>query len=128
MKRQIHTGTPWEDVGGYCRAIRVGNIIEVAGTTSMDGETVVGKGDIEAQARFILNKIKSSLEKLDSGLKDVVRTRMFVIEMSKSDDIVKVHGEFFKDIKPVSSLIGVNQLIDPALLIEIEATAIIADK
>ena len=128
MKRQVHSGTPWEDIGGYCRAVRVGNIIEVAGTTSMDGDQLIGKGDVAVQARFILNKIGKALEELDASLKNVVRTRMFVTDISKSDEIIKVHGEFFKDIKPVSSMIGINQLIDTSLLIEIEATAIIPER
>ena len=125
MKRQVHSGTKWEDIGGYCRAVRIGNIIEVAGTTAMDGDQLIGKNDIEVQTRFIFNKIKLAVEQLDGSLYDIVRTRMYVTDISHSDIIIKVHGEFFKDIKPVSSMIGINQLIDPHLLIEIEATAII---
>ncbi len=125
MKHQVHSGTPWEDIGGYCRAIKVGNIIEVAGTTSMDGDKLVGKNDVTEQTRFILNKIQKAIEQLGGSLKDIVRTRMFVTNIEMSADIIKVHGEFFKHIKPVSSMIGINQLIHPDLLIEIEATAII---
>lgn len=121
----IHSGTPWEETAGYSRAIKVGNIIEVAGTTAMDGGDIIGKDDIEIQTRFIFNKIKNSLEQLNASLHNIVRTRMFVTDISKSDLIIKVHGEFFKDIKPVSSLIEISRLILPGLLIEIEATAIV---
>ena len=127
MKRQVHTGTPWEDIGGYCRAVRVGNIIEVAGTTAMDGDKFIGKNNVAQQAEFIFDKISAALEKLDSSLNDVVRTRMFVTDITKSDEIIRVHGKFFKNIKPVSSMIEISQLINPDLLIEIEATAIIAE-
>ncbi|GAC1592188.1 MAG: RidA family protein [Ginsengibacter sp.] len=125
MKRQVNTGTPWEDIGGYCRAVRVGNIIEVAGTTAMDGDTLIGKNDIETQTRFIFNKIKKALEELDAGMENVVRTRMFVTNMDHSEKIVRIHGEFFAKIKPVSSLIEISRLINDEMLIEIETTAIV---
>ncbi len=125
MKRQVHSHTPWEDIGGYCRAVRVGNIIEVAGTTAMDGDVLIGKNDTEIQTRFIFNKIKKALEELDATLENVVRTRMFVTNIDDSQKIIRIHGEFFGQIKPVSSLLEVSRLINKDLLIEIEATAIV---
>lgn len=125
MKRQVHSNTPWEEIGGYCRAVRVGNIIEVAGTTAMDGEVLIGKCDIEKQTRFIFNKIKKALEELDATIENVVRTRMFVTNIDDSEIIIRIHGEFFGHVKPVASLLEVSRLINNDLLIEIEATAIV---
>ncbi|MBA2248896.1 MAG: RidA family protein [Chitinophagaceae bacterium] len=125
MKKQVSSGTSWENIVGYSRAVRVNNIIEVAGTTAVDGDTIVGKNDVYAQTIFILKKIEASLEILGSSLKEVVRTRMFVTDISQWELIGKAHGTFFKDIKPVTTMVQVNKLIDPDLLVEIEATAII---
>ena len=124
MRKQIGTGSVWEDAIGYSRAVRVGNIIEVAGTTSMDGDTIVGKDDVYEQTVFILKKIEKSLVELGSSLQDVVRTRMFVTDIYQWEPIGKAHGEFFGDIKPVSTMVEVKGLIIPGLLIEIEVTAI----
>lgn len=118
------TGSPWEDKVGYSRAIVVGNTIEVAGTTAVDGEKIVGVGDLYSQTIFILNKIKSTLEKAGFSLNHVVRTRMFVTNIEGWEEAGKAHGEFFKDIKPVSTMVEVRKLIHPDLLIEIEVTAI----
>ncbi len=125
MRQRKGSGSPWEDIVGYSRVVRVGNIIEVAGTTAMDGETVVGKGDIYAQAVFIFKKIEKALLEMGITLDDVVRTRMFITDISKWKEVGKAHGEFFKDIKPVSTMVEVSRLISNDLLIEIEATAII---
>ena len=124
MRKQIGTGSVWEDAIGYSRAVKVGNIIEVAGTTSMDGDTIVGKDDVYEQTVFILKKIEKSLVELGSSLQDVVRTRMFVTDIYQWESIGKAHGEFFSDIKPVSTMVEVKSLIIPELLIEIEVTAI----
>jgi len=105
----------------------VGNIIEIAGTTAMDGELLVGKDDVYEQTRFILKKIEKALQQLGSSLNDVVRTRMFVTNMDDWELIGKAHGEFFTTIKPVATMVEVKRLINEALLIEIEVTAIIAD-
>ena len=127
MRQQAGSGSPWEDIVGYSRAVRVGNIIEVAGTTAMDGETIVGEGDVYAQAKFIFEKIEKALQQLGGSLKDVVRTRMFVTNIADWELIGKAHGEFFKTIKPVTTMLQVERLIDDKLLIEIEVTAIIAE-
>lgn len=128
MKRQkVLTGAPWESVVGYCRAIRVGNRIEVAGTTAMKDGKVVGIGDAYEQTRFILQTIESALNELESSMADVVRTRMFVTDISKWAEIGKAHGEFFREIQPAASMIEVKGLIDPDLLVEIEAEAIVGE-
>ena len=124
-RTQIGSGSPWEDIVGYSRAVRVGNIIEVAGTTAVDGDQLVGKGDLYAQTKFVLEKIETALNNLGATLEHVVRTRSFVTDISKWQEFGKAHGEKFKTIKPVSTLVEVSQLIDPDLLIEIEVTAII---
>jgi enamine deaminase RidA (YjgF/YER057c/UK114 family) len=121
----ISSGSPWEDVVGYSRAVKVGNIIEVAGTTAMDGDTLIGKGDVYAQAKFIFEKIEKILKQAGSSMKDVVRTRIFVTNITDWELVGKVHAEFFKNIKPVATMVEVNKLISDDLLIEIEITAII---
>lgn len=126
MRQQIGSGSPWEDIVGYSRAVRVGNIIEVAGTTAMDGETLIGKGDVYAQTTYIFKKIELALQQLGGSLKDVVRTRMFIINIDEWALAGKAHGEFFANIKPVTTMVQVQRLIDKDLLIEIEVTAIIA--
>lgn len=126
MKRiNISSGTVWEDLVGYSRAVRIGNQIEVSGTTSVDGEIVIGRGDLYKQTIFIFHKIEKTLLQAGASMNDVVRTRMYVTDVSKWKEVGKAHLEFFKDIKPASSMIGVSSLIDPELLIEIEVTAII---
>ena len=127
MKKRISSGSPWEDIVGYSRAIRVGNIIEVAGTTAMDGDTLIGKGDIYAQTVFVFKKIEKALTEAGAALNDVVRTRMFVTDISQWELAGKAHGEFFKDIRPVATMVEVSRLIDDELLIEIEVTAIIEE-
>jgi enamine deaminase RidA (YjgF/YER057c/UK114 family) len=127
MKRiNISSGTPWEDIVGYSRAVKVGNTIEVSGTTAMDGDTLIGRGDIYEQAAFIFKKIEKVLEQLGSSMKDVVRTRMYVTDISQWELAAKAHGEFFKEIKPTTSIVEISRLIDDELLIEIEVTAILS--
>jgi enamine deaminase RidA (YjgF/YER057c/UK114 family) len=126
VKRQkVLTGAPWESVVGYCRAVRIGNRIEVAGTTAMKDGQVVGIGDAYEQTRFILQTVEGALKELGSNISDVIRTRMFVTDISKWEEIGKAHGEFFRNIQPVASMIEVKRLIDPNLLVEIEVEAII---
>lgn len=125
MRKQIGSGSPWEDIVGYSRAVKVGNIIEVAGTTAMDGDTLVGEGDVYAQTIFIFQKIEQALQDLGSSLNDVVRTRMFVTNINDWELIGRAHGEFFAAIKPVATMVEVKALINSDLLIEIEVTAII---
>ena len=123
----ISSGAKWEDIVGYSRAVRVGNIIEVAGTTAVDerGE-VVGGNDPYVQTKYILQKIEKALSEAGASLNDVTRTRMFVTDISKWEEIGRAHGEFFRESKPAASMIEVKRLINPELLIEIEVTAVIA--
>ena len=123
-KQLFSSGASWENEVGYSRAIRVGNLIEVAGTTSVDGDSIAGKGDVYAQAIFIFEKIEKILITAGSSMKDVIRTRMYVTDISKWQDVGKAHALFFKEIKPVATMLEVQKLIDPELLIEIEVTAI----
>jgi len=125
MRKQISSGSPWEDVLGYSRAVRVGNIIEVAGTTAMDGDKLIGKDDVYAQTFFILKKIEMALLNAEATLNDVVRTKIYVVDINKWAEVATAHGEFFKDIKPVSTMVEVRRLIKSELLVEIEATAIL---
>jgi enamine deaminase RidA (YjgF/YER057c/UK114 family) len=120
-------GTKWEDIVGYSRAVKIGNIIEISGTVAVDeNNDVVGVGDAFAQTKFILDKIKKVLEAAGSGMHDVVRTRMYVTDILKWEDAGRAHGEFFKEIKPASTMVEVKSLIHRDVLVEIEATAIIS--
>jgi enamine deaminase RidA (YjgF/YER057c/UK114 family) len=120
------SGAKWEDIVGYSRAVKVGNIIEVTGTVAVDDNSVlVGGNSAYEQTKFIIEKIGKVLERAGSSLKDVVRTRLFVTDISRWEEYGKAHGEFFKDIKPCTSMIEIKGLIAPEYLIEIEATAII---
>ncbi len=128
MRKNISSGSPWEDIIGYSRAVRIGNMIEVAGTTAMDGDTLIGKNDVYAQTVYIFQKIEKALQEAGATLNDVVRTRMFVTDISQWEQIGMAHGEFFKTIKPVATMVEVKALINEELLIEIEVSAILADK
>ena len=127
MQRRINieSGTPWEDKVGYCRAVRIGNIIEISGTTSVDGDSLIGKDDLYSQTKFIILKIEKALQNAGAELTDVVRTRMYVTDISKWEEAAKAHAEFLGTIKPVTTLVEVSSLIDPDMLIEIEASAVI---
>lgn len=121
----ISSGAPWEDKVGYCRAVRIGNTIEVAGTTAVDENgAVVHPQDMYAQTVFILQKIEAALKQCGATLQDAVRTRMFVTDISQWEAAGKAHGEVFRNIKPVTTMLEVKGLINPDLVIEIEATAI----
>jgi enamine deaminase RidA (YjgF/YER057c/UK114 family) len=126
-RKNISSGAKWEDIVGYSRAVRIGNIVEVSGTAPVDGDKVIGIGDAYAQTKFCLQKIEKALVEAGAKLKDVVRTRMFVTDITLWKEYGKAHGEFFKHIKPVTSMIEVKSLIDPQMLIEIEASAVIED-
>ena len=126
MKRQnISSGTKWEGIVGYSRVVRIGNIVEVAGTTAMEGDKLLGEGNAYEQTKFILLKIETALKQAGGSMKDVVRTRMYVTDISKWAEVGKAHGEFFKDVKPVTTMVEVKALIDPRMLVEMEVSAII---
>ena len=127
MRKNISSGAPWEDVVGYSRAVRVGNHIEVAGTTAVENGQNIGVGDAYAQTIFILEKIKKAIVEAGGQLEDVVRTRIFVTDISQWEDVGRAHGAFFKNIKPAATMVEVSRLIDDELLVEIEATAILSD-
>jgi enamine deaminase RidA (YjgF/YER057c/UK114 family) len=125
----ISSGAKWEDIIGYSRAVKVGNVIEVAGTTAVDESgDIVGIGDPYQQTKFILAKIEKALIAAGATLKDVVRTRMFVTDISHWEEIGRAHGEYFKLVKPASTMVEVRALINPELLIEIEITAILQNE
>ena len=124
MRQQVSSGSPWEELVGYSRAVKVGHIIEVAGTTAMDGDMLVGKGDVYLQTKFIFGKIEKALQQLGASLKDVVRTRMYVTDITDWEKVGKAHGEVFALVKPVATMVEVSKLINKELLIEIEVTAI----
>jgi enamine deaminase RidA (YjgF/YER057c/UK114 family) len=122
----VSSGTKWEQIAGYSRLVRVGNVVEVAGTTAVD-ETgqVVGANDPYTQTRFILTKIEKALASAGASLADVIRTRMFVTDISRWEEVARAHGEVFHEIKPATTMVEVKALISPELLVEIEATAIL---
>ena len=122
----VSSGSPWEPVVGYSRALRVGDRVLVAGTTAVDANgNVVGEGDIGAQARFIFDKIGMALAAAGSCLADVVRTRIYVTDITRWEEVARAHGEVFADHPPVTAMVQVAALIDPRMLVEIEAEAVV---
>ena len=127
MEKRINysSGAKWEDIVGYSRAVQIGNQLEISGTvaTNEKGE-VVGKDDFYLQTKFIIQKIEGVLKKAGFSLQDVIRTRIFVTDISHWEEVGKAHGEFFNKIKPVTSMIEINRLIDADYLVEIEVSAV----
>lgn len=127
-RKQYQTESPWEPIVGYSRAVRVGNIVEVAGTTAMKDGEVVGVGDAYAQTAAILQTIREALEHVGAKMEHVVRTRMFVTDISRWEEIGRAHGEVFREIRPVATMVEVKALIEPGLLVEIEVQAIVPEE
>ena len=124
-RKNISSGAKWEALVGYSRAVRMGNIIEVSGTTAVNGDQIVSPGDAYNQAVFIFYKIEKALQEAGGSLEDVIRTRMYVTDIRDWEEIGRAHGEFFKSIKPAATMVEVSSLINPELLVEIEVTAMV---
>ena len=129
QRLNISSGAKWEDIIGYSRAVRIGNVIEVSGTTTAVDENgkILGLDSPYEQTKLALGKIEKALKEAGASLNDVVRTRMFLTDISRWEDVGRAHGEFFKDIKPASTMVEVKALIGADLLVEIEVTAILSE-
>ena len=127
-RKNISSGTPWEDIVGYSRAVKIGNHLFVSGTTAVNEKGEVMGSTPYEQTKFIFQKIEKALKEGGATLNDVVRTRIFTTDISKWEEIGKAHGEFFKSIRPASTMVEVKALIDPQLLVEIEVDAVISSE
>ena len=124
-RKNYTTGAKWEDIVGYCRAVQVGNILEISGTTAAKDGEILHKGDAYGQARYIIELASKVLQDAGGSLKDVIRTRMYVTDVKEWEAVGKAHGEFFSEIKPASTMVEVSGLVDPDMLVEIEFSAIL---
>jgi len=123
----IPSNAIWEDKIGYSRAVRIGKLIEVSGTAAIDGEKIISPGNAYLQTKFIVQKIEKALKEAGGTLQDVIRTRIYVTKIADWDSVGRAHSEFFKDIKPVTTMVEVKSLIDSNFVVEIEATAYLAE-
>ena len=122
----ISSGAKWEEIVGYCRAVRLGNVVEVAGTTAVDeAGATVGAGNPYDQTIYILQKIDKAPHQAGDSMQNVVRTRMFVTDITRWEEVGRAHGEFFRDVRPAATMVEVNALISPELMVEIEVSAIL---
>lgn len=126
-KQTILSGSPWEDKVGYCRAVRVGNLIEVSGTVAIVDGVIVKADDAYAQTVNIIERIDKVLEEAGASLDNVIRTRIFTTDIRRFDDIARAHGQFFSTIKPTTGMYGISQLVGPEFMVEIEFTAVIGE-
>ena len=123
---KLSSGTKWEETVGYSRGVRIGNVIEIAGTTAVDADgRIIGENDPYTQTKFIIEKARDAIEKLGGKLEHVARTRIFVTDISRWEGVGLAHGEFFRKIKPAATMVEVSRLIQPGLLVEIEFSAVV---
>ncbi len=129
VRSNYSSGAPWESIAGYSRAVRVGKVVEIAGTTAVDSDgQIVGVGNIGAQTEYIFKKIDDVLKEAGSSMSDVIRTRMYITDINDWEVVTRIHGDIFSEIKPVSTLVEVSRLIDKELLIEVEVSAVINNR
>ncbi len=126
MRKNVGSGAVWEDIVGYSRAVRIGDFIEVAGTTAVDENgNIIGVSDAYIQTNYILHKIENAIIKLGGKRSDIIRTRIYTVDINLWEDIGRAHSEFFHDIKPALTMLEIGALINPAMLVEIEITAFV---